>query len=232
MLKTEHSAWIARYFSVLFAYTLSLPAVAYAGCELAEPKFRENAGTMSVEVMLNCSNTERVNDLIYPNGVLHVGMSLVELPSEQGTVSIQLNGSEPKEHLVAPAQIDFGAGERSATLELGAVPAGATHYVVALWSEESECVDLPAMVCFGPVDDDLFPIPLDTYPRPVCDRDELSAKGYFDWALHGDPSGYQSDQTIKDLFYSVDCYRGNQSEYGLGVSLKRWRVAPLPNRWR
>jgi hypothetical protein len=179
-----------------------------------------------VKVTLDCAEDRREGDLTYPNGQLYLGMSLFEVPGEEGPVHVKSGGG--REHFVTPIVVEFGAGDRTASLRIAPMPSGATHYVIALWAETSECVEAAADVCFGPFDRDLFPIPLDTYPRPDCDIEVLADSGYFSWAESGDPSGYQAEEPIKSLFNEVDCYRGFQSEFGLGVSLKSWKLAPLP----
>ncbi len=195
-------------------------------CRLMPPEVRRDGNALELAVTLGCRDAAEAGFLSYPTGQpIYIGASLFQ--AEGGEVDVQVRDDAGGVGLPF-ATLEAVADGASVVLRLDEAPEGMTHFVVAAWLEQVECTWCEGPVGLGPIDKDLFPMPLDTYPRPHCDVDALEAIGYFDWASTGDPSGFVAPDEIADVFHDVDCFRRFPDGPGLGLSLKAWRAAPLP----
>lgn len=218
-------AW--RVLALLFAILGSWAAAAEADCRLDQPRFVGEGTEARVVVSLDCVEGAQSGYARYPDGPLYVGMSIFALPDTVGEASAVAMGEEYNVEAVEIASVNNDA---EAVLLIGPLDPALTHYVIAVWAEVTECAFIAADRCFGPFDDLLYPVPVDTWPQPVCDRQALRDIGYFDYTSDPgvDPSGFQAPAAVQEAFYSADCFREAQSDFGLGLSLKSWRLAPLP----
>ena len=216
----------AGLFIVLLAIPTSPGAWAEERyCRIDPPDIQRQEASLTLTVNLACRDSAGEDFLRYPpNGPIYIGASLFGINNDGNDESIS---DDAGGHPVPFEVLDEIADGASVTLRLAETPREASHFVIAAWTQKMACVYCEEPVGFGPVDEDLFPMPLDSYPRPRCDLEALDTIGYFDWTYQGDPSGYTAPAEIQEAFDKVDCYRVNFTRPGLGLSLKSWRVAPL-----
>ncbi len=176
----------------------------------------------------------------YPDGPLHIGATLYRMPSGLRGRVAPLPSAElaPGDTLHLPS-ITFTAGPALRELSFDAAGAtGFTHLLVAIWDQKNVCeADGNSesgcsrfQYSLGRVDAAEFPIPVDAWPRPICDKQGLQAAGFFRWVeREGDPAGMAAPSPFDRMFTLNDCYAAT-GPVGLGFSVRRWRVAPLPAR--
>ncbi len=221
------SAPAALLLCLLAAAARSAAAEEGPYCRIAEPEVTSEGMSLAIAVTVECSRTPAEGLLRYPaEGPYYLGASLVQRPGREGEeISVSFFEEESDLPFVTLEQLE---GTATARLRLEQRPIGTTHFMVALWTQLMDCVYCSGEQGLGPVDQDLFPMPLDSYPRPRCDIEALSAIGYFDWTEDGDPSGFLAPDAVHAVLGQTDCFRFDPGMPGLGVSLKSWRVAPLP----
>jgi hypothetical protein len=215
---------------VLVPLFLSAIAFAAAGpkyCRVLEPSFTTREDKVVASVQLSCHSTPSADYIPYPaEGPVFVGATLYRLTHD-------LNESTVVRELDAASILDLPAAEISPVTDGARVvleaPAakGLTHYVVAVWDSKEDCpqhVDRPGCQAYGYVlgriDIDEMVIPVDAFPRPRCDIEARRALPHFD-CFGPDPSEFCT---------SSDCVNLQEGALtGLGYSIFRWRVAPLPS---
>lgn len=211
----------------LFLSTFAFAAGEPIYCRLLEPSITTREDKVIAGVQLSCQSTPAEGHVPYPaEGPVYVGATLYRLTHD-------LNESTVVRELDAASMLDLPAREIApvrdgARVELEAPAAkGLTHYVVAVWDAKGDCpphVERPGCQAYGYVlgriDIDEMVIPVDAFPRPRCDVEARRALPHFD-CFGPDPSEFCT---------SSDCVNLQEdAPVGLGYSIFRWRVAPLPS---
>jgi hypothetical protein len=189
------------------------------------------AGQLKVKV--TCQANATAQTVRYPAGPLHLGISLYKLDNSLARVVAPLRDDGNGDALHLDAQ-EFRRPARSAELTFR-LPANITqsHILVAIWDQKNPCSE-PSARCgssghtLGKVDPNELPIPVDVWPRPVCNIASLQARGYFAWSATAEMGAPDADDEMKSLARVNDCWMRDASWPGLGVSLQQWRVAPRP----
>jgi hypothetical protein len=199
-------------------------------CRIEKPAINGS----EIKVGLHCQESAEVGTLIYPPGPLYVGVSLYTLEAELAGAEAEIVDDAgtpvdlPAQEIMRPS----GATELVFPVaELG----GSTHMLVAIWDQKNECPADHGGRCsafgytLGATDDLWFPFPVDAWPRPVCDVEKLAAAGFFDWAAgESDINEHAVPARLDTLFRTNFCWTRDPDRPGLGVSIRQWRVAPLP----
>lgn len=230
-----------RYLMFLMA-ALFAPQAAEAAtfCALTAPTLETAGGKSQLKVAVACSDTATPGTVPYPEGDLYVGASLYKIDQglEGKIISTGIYGDADPEHILDLKAIELHnvAGTIPVTFDI-ANPDQYTHVLIAVWSQKDSCP--PDQVTatngcadfgytLGPADWYGMPIPIDASPRPVCDKEALTANGYFNWVSEsGDPTGNTMPEEFSDSFNLNDCWE-NTGDVGLGYSVRRWRVGPIP----
>lgn len=203
-------------------------------CILETPSLQTTAGGIDVVVTVKCSAAAGDSALPYPDGTLYVGATVFRADPGLKGKTLPFDSWKDDErmqptHLPA-VEVRAVSGPIKATFHLPQIGAN-THISIAVWDQKNACKgqsDCPEIgYTLGRADDDGMPIPIDTWPRPVCRKAKLIASGYLTSSGPVDPSGHVLEGSAARDFLSNDCYRLVKSD-GLGYSLRRWRIGPLP----
>lgn len=170
-----------RVLAVATLIFTASPAIAAQFCSLGQPTLR---GT-SLTVPLNCATTASETAVSYPATALFVGATLYRLEAGlQGKVAPLRS---PEEAYDLPAvTVPAGRAPREVTFDLGNA-AGFTHLLVAVRDKKTECANGAEgsggcgkyHYTLGRTDRLDMPIPVDAWPRPICNKMELERAGFF-----------------------------------------------------
>ena len=199
-------------------------------CSLGAPKFQAD----DFSVPIQCGEAKALGALPYPAGPLYVGATLYKLPKALRDKVSPLSDSEDVQSFDLPMQAFDKAGSTAVKFNLHGL-SGYTHALVVVWDQKNTCENeydansgcARFHYSLGRVDDQSFPIPIDAWPRPVCDKERLKQAGFFKWTKEdGDPSGLTAPRYLENFFLLNDCFT-DTGDLGLGYSVRRWRVGPL-----
>jgi len=227
--------------AIVFAVAVQAQARANQFCALDAPSLRMEGGSPRLVATLKCAGAASKQQLRYPDGELFVGATLFRASEKyKSTTSLRYDSMKAAEWVASDAQdpvdldafaIHTAAGPTEIVFQIPAGPAF-THVLLAVWNRKNECAgdsDCPKFgYTLGTPDEDGLPVPIDTWPRPVCDKAKLIDSGYLTTDGPGDPAGVAlTSSEFTAMFELNDCYRLIEGD-GLGYSLRRWRVGPLP----
>jgi hypothetical protein len=232
-----------RYFTIILPLLLNAgEAGAATYCSLGKPTMDKAGGQVHLNVTVTCSDIEHGAAVKYPEGDLYVGATLytIDDPSLSGKVApFTLKSADSAgAHDLAAVGLHTSPGMTKVTLVVDTpTPASYTHLLVAVWDAKNTCSPGDTTTAYGcpgsgytlgRMDKWEMPIPIDAWPRPICDRKRLIARGYFKWVdQDGDPSGHAIPAELESAFDANDCWSLDDGG-GLGFSLRQWRVGPLP----
>ena len=203
-------------------------------CSIMAPTLRKESAAYRLVIPVTCADTKTGSAVKYPGGRLYVGATLYRLdPRVRGKVS-PLKTSKTSEGTDLPAvELTGRPVKRELVLDAGPHP-DATHVVVAVWDKKNPCsaeTENPGCAKFGytlgRIDDQFeMPIPVDAWPRPICNKAALVTSGFFEWVESaGDPSGMNAPEWANEIRLN-DCWSSVQTD-GLGYSIRRWRAGPI-----
>lgn len=226
---------LAGLVSINFA-----PASGQENCRLLEAKILRGQGGHQLKTGIACQDATGPDHVRYPAGPLFVGLSLyrIEQPAIRKAITRfhEWSGTPWTRTNIVPIELPRPAGLREISFELG--DAGAfTHFVVAVWDQKNPCQPdtAEAESCakaggtLGFVDSLDLPVPVDTWPRPVCDVRQLTNSGFFEWVERaGDVAGSAVPDRYRSMLHANDCWTRFADRPGLGYSLRQWRLQPMP----
>lgn len=208
-------------------------------CALSAPTMERAGDHLQLKLTLTCSGAAASGLVPYPDSDLYVGATLYEVDPrlKDKIISIGDYGDVHANNMLDLKAVEMRPVMRTVPIVFDVASLGSyTHVLVAVWSEKSDC---PGPVpggngcadfgyTLGPMDWFGMPIPVDALPRPICDKEALAANGYFDWVSEsGDPTANTMPEQFSDSFNLNDCW-AFVGDVGLGYSVRRWRVAPIP----
>ena len=207
-------------------------------CYLRSPSLIHTEGAMTIRVTLACEETSSDLAIPYPEGPLYIGIDLYNIRDLRLQRSTLLVGDLDVDYdilaPIAPVTLNKLNKTQDIDIKLGDAK-GATHFMLAVWDKRRACRRDDHYDCkivkyvYGDVDGFGFPVPVDVLPRPVCDVQTLERKGFFKWvATEGDPAGVAMPDEYGASFADNDCFTRLKHRLGLGYSVRRWRVEPLP----
>src|SRR5258706_2746562 len=208
-------------------------------CRLDNPQVASVSGAYQLKVTVACQQTASVQTVRYPSGPVSIGVTLYKIP-EQGlrnrVVPVVENNVEFKDY-VRPIEIGRPATSKEVVISLGDLGSN-THILLAVWDKSAACsADDSSAGCktsgvkLGDMDSFELPIPIDAWPRPVCNVEQLTSRGFFRWAeTEGDFGGPQVPERFATMLATNDCFLRFPGRPGLGYSVQRWRAQPLPIR--
>jgi hypothetical protein len=226
--------------AMVLALTVQTHAQAGQFCTLNAPSMRSEAGHDRLVTSLTCVGSAAKNELPYPEGELFVGATLFRASEKFKDTLLRYDSRQPMEWAATDGKepVDLEAIVTHAALgntEIAfQIPSGRafTHVQLAVWDKKNTCdgdSDCPKSgYTLGRFDENRLPIPIDTWPRPVCSKTKLIESGYLTKEGPGDPAGVALTSGDTAAFDLNDCYR-LVSGADLGYSLRRWRVGPLPS---
>jgi hypothetical protein len=224
--------------AMVFALAVQANAKAGQFCTLDAPSVRTEAGHNLLVTSLRCVASEGKQRLAYPEGELFVGATLFRAKDEYKAAQLRYDdesnirwaAADGKEPVGLEAVVSHAApGNTEIKFQ---IPSGRifTHVLLAVWDKKNECAGDSSCpksgYTLGKSDDDGLPVPIDTWPRPVCNKEKLIESGYLTTEGPGDPAGVALNAGGTAAFDLNDCYRLVPGS-GLGYSLRRWRVGPL-----
>lgn len=213
------------------------PAVAGEHCRIGPAKVVAAGRDLALSVPIACADRPGAETVKYPGGPLYVGATLLKQP---GLVVGRISRLEPKADRVDATDLPaIALNDRPVSSELRfplTRPLTATHALVAVWDarltcpvespQENHCAEGVAAV-YGKFDGFEMPIPVDAWPRPVCNKAALKASGFFAWVSEsGDPAGHAIPSKLERDFALNDCFTEVPGD-GLGFSVRRWRMGPV-----
>jgi hypothetical protein len=231
-----------RTIALAAVLILAVQAHVHAGqfCTLDTPLLRSEAGRNRLVTSLKCVGSADKRELLYPEGELFIGATLFRAGDGYKTTSLIYDSVKaPMEWAAADGKepVDLDAVVTRATpgsTEIAfQIPSGPafTHVQLVVWDKKNGCAGDSSCpksgYTLGKSDEDALPIPVDTWPRPVCNEKKLVDSGYLTKEGPGDPAGVALTSGDTAAFELNDCYRLVPGS-GLGYSLRRWRIGPLP----
>ncbi len=208
--------------------------VASQSCRLMPPTATQGLQGTGFTVAVQCAAAEGA--VPYPDAVFIGATMFREAPDLKGKIvpfdSLADGDSVPHTDL-PPQEWHRGAQRVSFTFAMAAGDP-ATHVSIVVWDKKTMCAgqpDCPPIgYTLGRVDDDGLPFPVDAWPHPFCDRQALEQIGYLTKDGPGDPAGVALSDEFAQRFQTNDCYRLDPaaSPVGLGYSVRRWRLGPVP----
>jgi hypothetical protein len=215
-------------------YLFSAPSQAAEHCFLENPRVIV-AAEAKLAVTLRCKPTPTENSVRYPVGKLYLGVSLYNVTDDRlRRTTVRLESEWAQGRDILPIEIVRPDSAQEVTFPLGNIQ-NWTHFQIAVWDQKNECrQDVEVSDCrssgftLGAVDDSQLPIPVDAWPRPICNVTQLKANGFFAWVERegqlGDP---EMDDRYRTAYAVNDCWKRFPNRLGLGYSVRRWRVGPL-----
>jgi hypothetical protein len=226
--------------TVVLVLAFQVHAKAGQFCTLNGPTLRSEAGHNRLVTSLTCVGSVDKNELPYPDGELFVGATLFRASENYKATPLRYDSwkapmewaaTDGREPVDLEAVVTHAAPGKTEIAFL--IPSGRafTHVQLAVWDKKNACAGDTGCpksgYTLGRSDEDGLPIPIDTWPRPVCNKTKLIESGYLTNEGPGDPAGVALTSGDTAAFDLNDCYR-LVSGAGLGYSLRRWRVGPLP----
>lgn len=213
-------------------------ATAQEFCSLNNPHIVTTANTASMKVSIACSVTSSPTTVRYPNGPLYIGVTLYKVDDQRLRTLVVPIVEDQVEHVYVKP-VEFTRPANSQEIEIPLVAVGTnTHILMAVWDKKQNCAASnqadgcgTAGATFGETDAFLLPIPVDTWPRPVCNIAGLERSGFFNWVeTEGDFGGPQVPDRYRSMLNANDCFMRFPNRAGLGYSVRRWRAQPLATR--
>jgi hypothetical protein len=206
-------------------------------CELGPPALNKSDSHYRLSVTVKCSQSPSGVAVEYPEGILYVGASLYRLGADLAgkIVPFVTPDSDTQTIDLAPVELHMTPDQAKISFDIDALD-DSTHVLIVIWDKKNPCSsdNSDSAECqkfgytLGRVDEFGMPIPIDTWPRPICHRERLSTDGFFSWVEQaGDPSGHAMPEGLEDDYSLNDCWSLIETK-GLGFSVRRWRVGPLP----
>jgi len=226
-----------RISPLVIAATLvaTLPTRAQENCRLDNPQVVREQGGAQLKVRITCQPARAPGTLRYPAGKLYLGVTLysVEDPRLRGAVVpiVERSGHLTPTY-VAPVEFTRPGASQALTLPLGDLGAN-THILVAVWDKRNACSDPNSAACrvaratLGRTDSFGMPIPIDTWPRPVCDVERLTRNGFFNWVDTDGVIAPDVPDEVSIALQTNDCWMRQRDGLGLGYSVRQWRAQPL-----
>jgi hypothetical protein len=221
---------------VALAWSLAVaPAQAQEHCRLDNPQVISDR----LEVTVACQQASSNQTVRYPAGSLSVGVTLYKIPESglRNKVVPVVEDDTVEFAYVKPTEIERPTTPKKVVIPLGAL-GNKTHILLAVWDKKSACAAgdqtegcTKAGVRLGEIDAFELPIPIDAWPRPVCNVEQLTSRGFFRWVeTEGDFGGPQVPERFATMLATNDCFMRLPDRPGLGFSVRRWRAQPLPSR--
>jgi hypothetical protein len=227
-------------WTVLAAASVALVALGWTSadaneqCRLDKPTVTRSPAQLKVSVV--CQPAQSPATVRYPSGPLYIGVTLykVDTPGLHDRV-VPIVEDRVEHTYVKPAGFSRPSASQEITVPLGNLGAN-THILVAIWDKKTDCpADSQSEGCkvagatFGDLDSFELPIPVDAWPRPVCNVQQLTRSGFFQWvATDGDFGGPQVPDKYSSMLQANDCFMRFENRAGLGFSVRQWRAQPLP----
>ncbi|MEA2886571.1 MAG: hypothetical protein QOD11_931 [Bradyrhizobium sp.] len=218
-----------------------LPTTAVAKyCSLNPPTIQKSDATR-LYVRIRCDDAASETTVNYPQSSLYVGATVFRLSKglEEKIAPSRYPPDGDTNYLDLKAvEWSTDSGEQEISFE---IPRGTiySHVLLAVWDIKEDC-DRQFMgnkngcslfkYTLGRVDDSELPIPIDAWPRPICDKNKLQREGFFKW-VKGEGllmTEGEMPTRFRSIFRLNDCWQLTGSDTGLGYSVHRWRVGPAP----
>jgi hypothetical protein len=204
------------------------PLRAQEHCRLQAPALSIN----QIRLKITCQNGANDQTVPYPAGPLYVGVSLYHLENSALAKSVAplTNYDENATLHLMPQEISRPTQSTELTFQR---PPNVTqtHILVVVWDQKNSCDQnndgCPIGFTLGKVDADELPIPVDAWPKPICDVAKLGRSGFFKWSETGELGGRDVPDQYQTMYLTNDCWKYDASWPGRRVSFRRWRVAPL-----
>jgi hypothetical protein len=233
-------------WSCIAVIALSLPITsvqAQEHCRLDNPQVVSASGAYQLKVTVACQQAASAQTVRYPAGPLSIGVTLfkIPLPGLRNRVVPVVESEAAVDDVTFTYIPSVEIGRPAATKEV-AIPLGDvgtnTHILLAVWDKSTKCDAgdqskgcTTSGVKLGEMDSFELPVPIDAWPRPVCNVEQLASRGFFRWAeTEGDFGGPQVPERFAKIMATNDCFMRFPNRPGLGFSVLRWRAQPLPNR--
>ena len=201
-------------------------------CEIAEVKITGKRSAAKLAVTIACAATSRESSVLYPAGPLYLGVSLFKVDGaslRDLVIPYEDNGNA---QYVPHREIVRKDGRHRYEIDMGNM-SDLTHILIAVWDKQNKCRPegsscLAGSLTLGDVDEWGMPIPIDAWPRPVCDVKRLAKSGFFEWVVEdGDLGGTRVPDKYDSMLSANDCWIRFPKRGGLGYSVRRWRLAPM-----
>ena len=228
-------------FSALSAASLASLAImvqlaeAQEHCRLDNPQVTRSAGGGQLKVSVACQQAPSAETVRYPAGTLHLGVTLYKVQPRLRNTPVPVTDEEVEHTYVKPVEITRPTSPREIVVPLGNIGAN-THILLAVWNSKKRCNSgdrnpgcTVAGGTLGDTDSFQLPIPVDAWPRPICNVAELTSSGFFRWVQkEGDFGGPRVPDNYAEMLEGNDCFMRFADRPGLGFSVRRWRAQPLP----
>jgi len=188
-------------------------------------KWRRSRGPISSKSQLLVSKTASVQTVRYPSGPLSIGVTLYKIPeqaSETGSFRLSKTTSSSRT-MSGPIEIGRPATSKESSFpwaiwEAYPHPPGGVGQSAACSADDSSAGCKTSGVKLGDMDSFELPIPIDAWPRPVCNVEQLTSRGFFRWAeTEGDFGGPQVPERFATMLATNDCFLRFSRPPGFGL---------------
>jgi hypothetical protein len=214
-------------------------------CRIENPQVVRGASS-ALNVRISCKPNPASGTVRYPAGKLYLGVTLYALEDVglRNAIVPIIEGSTSFTYVI-PVEFTRPGANAALTVPLGDLGAN-THVLVAVWDKRTACSDVGggndqapdpdsaacrvAGATLGRTDSFGMPIPIDAWPRPICNVGRLTQNGFFHWVETDGVVASDLEDFVRTSMGSNDCWMRQADGLGLGYSVRQWRAQPIPRQ--